>query len=207
VNGGYRLTLQNAIESPLHLKALGAFVQSATRGVADIRPASWRELALPATPLPPGETITAFLAPPPDVAVQAFVPLVDTEQVQVLPATEAIFDAMLASSIRTYQRPITVQVPAGLFTTHPSGKIAAVQVSFVGGETVILTQPADGAQTVVSATAQVHYPLREVLLGDTPSNWYQYSVVVVWENGNVSPPSVPLAGEATTFFLRVPQLS
>lgn len=206
-NGGYRLTLQNAIESPLQLKTLGAFVQSVTSGMADIRPASWRELALPATPLPPGETISAFLAPPPDVAVQAFVPLVDTEQVQVLPATEAIFDAMLASSVRAYQRPVTVQVPAGLFTTHPSGKIAALQVTFVGGETVILTLPADGAQTVISATAQVHYPLKAVLLGQTPTNWYQYSVVVVWENGNVSPPSAPLAGEATTFFLRVPQLS
>ena len=207
VNGGYRLTLQNGIESPVHLTTLGAFVQSVTRGVADVRPATWRELALPTTPLAPGETITAFLAPPPDVAVQAYVPLVDTDQVQVLPATEVIFDAMLAASVRAYQRPVTVQVPKGLFTSRAEGAIAALQVTFVGGETVILTPPADEKQAVVSATAQVNYPLKEVLLGRTPSQWYQYTVVVVWANGIVTPPSAPQAGEATTFFLRVPQLS
>lgn len=206
-NGGYRLTLQNAIESPLQLPALGAFVQSVSSGVADIRPASWRELTLPATPLSPGETLSAFLVPPPDVAIQAFAPLVDTEQVQVLPATEAIFDAMLATSVRVYQRPVTVQVQASLFTTHASGKIAAIQVTFVGGETVILMPPTEEKQVLVSATAKVRYPLREELLGHALSNWYQYSVVVAWADGTVSPPSAPQADQATTFLLRVPQLS
>lgn len=202
---GYRLTLRNAIESPLQLRELGAFVQSVSSGLADVRVAAWRDLRLPSTPLPPGGELHALLMPPAGAAVHAFLPLVDTDQIEVLPATEALFDAMLTGSVREYQRPVTIQVPAGLFT-QPSGKIAAIQVTFVGGETVILAPSADSSQSVVSVTAQVTYPLRNVLLGKPVGNWYHYSVVVAWENGNVSLPSAPIDGEANTFFLRVPQL-
>lgn len=204
-SSSFRLTLKNAIESPLQITTLGAFVQSATRGMADVRPATWHDLILPAT-LSPGNELAALLAPPAGAAVQDFIPLVDTDQVRVLPATEAIFDAMISNSVRDHQRPVKVQVPTVLFN-HASGKILALQVTFVGGETVILTPPSDTTQGMVSATAQVRYPLRKVLLREAIGDWYQYSVVVAWEDGKVSPPSAPLTDHAEQFLLRVPQLN
>jgi hypothetical protein len=206
INGGYQLTLRNAVESPLRVTILGSFVQSTQQGLADVRPATWRGLTLPAEPLPPGGQFQAFLVPPMGVSLQAYVPLVDTDQVQVIPATEQLFNAMLAGSVREYQRAVTVQVPSALFN-HASGKIAAIQVTFIGGQTIVLSPPSDPNTPIVSATAKVLYPLKDVLLGNPITNWYKYNVVVAWVDGRVSPPSEPEAGEAESFFLRVPQLN
>ena len=164
--GGYQLTLRNAIESPLRVNALSGFVRSTTQGLADIRRATWHELTLPADLLLPGGEFQAFLTAPMGVALNAYIPLVDMDRVQVVPATDALFDGIITSTVREYQHPVTVQVPSGLFN-HPSGKVTAVQVTFIGGETVVLRPPSEPDVTVVSATANVRYPLRDVLLGKT----------------------------------------
>jgi hypothetical protein len=99
-----------------------------------------------------------------------------------------------------------VRVPVGLFN-HTTGKIAAIEVTFVNGGIATLLPSSAPNEPFVSNTANVAYPLRDVLLGKPIGNWYRYKVVVAWENGTVSPSSEPIANDAQTFLLHVPQLS
>ena len=162
--GCYRLAIRNVVESPLQIKQLSPFVQSRARGPADIRLATWLELPLPADPLPPGGEFQARLAPPPGAPLADFIPLIDTDQVQVIPATELLLDAMIDGSVREYSRPVTMWLVSTAFT-RGSRNAFAVQVSFVGGETIILSRPAAAGPTQVSGTVSVKYPNKRCVVG------------------------------------------
>jgi hypothetical protein len=168
-----------------------------------VRPARWQQPPPVGEPLASGAEVQATLVPTEPLDLQGYLPLVDTDQVRAVPNTEQILNAMLTASVRAYHRPVTVQAASGIFN-QDGRAVVAIQVTFAGGETVVLL-PSDPPTPIVQAQAELPYPLKDTLLGKPIEGWYQYRVIVAWQDGEVTPPSDPVTGDAEQFFLQVPQ--
>ncbi|MEF2277373.1 hypothetical protein V3W47_03620 [Deinococcus sp. YIM 134068] len=195
--GGYRVTLTNTVESPLRVSEslVSPFVTSASDPGAELRPARWDIWSALSDPLRPGEEIRALLKPvdalTPGDSLANWLPVVDTDRVRAVPDVERITAGMLVGTLRTFERVVTVEVPAHVFAhapdpAHPERRLLAVLVDFERGDTAELLPPATPDVPLVRGEATVAFPLLDLLLG-RPASEYHYRVLPVYTDGPGQP--------------------
>lgn len=190
-SGGYRVRLINAVESPLRLGQPTPFVASLRAPEAGLRPARWEKFVALADLLAPGDEVRGLLKPVDAVPLGDFVPVIDTDRVRAVPDLDRITQGMLVGVVRTFERVITVEMPADVFAAppdpaRPERRLLAVHVHFGGGDTAELLPPADPGVLLVRGEATVMYPLLDLLLGHPPSE-YRYRVLPVYNDGPGQP--------------------
>jgi hypothetical protein len=191
--GGYLVRLTNAIESPLQLSGLSPFVQSKRLDLSDVRQAVWQDLNLPTGSLAPGAEVTGLLKPVGALRLEEFVPLIDTDGVRAIPDPDRIAASLLVGPSKTFNREVTVRLPASVFEEGPAERRIAVQVDFINGDSVLFEPPPNPTSGLISKQAKVRYPLIDQLLGKTAGG-YHYSVQTVFAHGRIEK-SAPLTAD------------
>jgi hypothetical protein len=175
-----QLTLTNAIESPVTVPRLDAWLR---RG-KDRVPALLGGMALPLE-LAPGQSVSVVLQPsaalpgagPPE-------PIVDLSAARAKPDPGLVWAALLdPSTPADYARAITVQAVASMFDPppdKPDDRVLSILVQFESGGTVQLTPDKPQAET------SVRQPLADIVLrrGGVPT--YRYRCQLVRRSGRLA---------------------
>jgi hypothetical protein len=176
-SGGVRVTLRNAIESPVRLKQLSAELYREETKV----PEKVQGLSLPIE-LQPGDVTTFIVAPVSQIADNA--PLraaLDLSGVEVFPNQEALLNALLTSDVTPeLARTITVKAFPFMFDpppNRPDDQIVAILVDFERGDMVDLTP------NTLEAKATLHLPLSDYILRHIDEGEYRYKVTVIRRRG------------------------
>jgi hypothetical protein len=196
-SGGIKVTVRNAIESPIRVDALPVTLLREGQPVAT-RVVSTAP-ALPATiaagPDGKGGTVEVVVTAQDGAAGDAKV-LCDFSKVQVLPDSNALLDTILDPAIQGHAaRDVTVNVPAVVFTPPPpaSGGAAppaplAIQVEFEVGPTAatFVAPPHPEGSPLLTQVVHLRLPLHDFLLGQLAgtASRYRYRVRVIFATGD-----------------------
>jgi hypothetical protein len=174
VSGGLRVTLTNAIESPLRINDLSAKLH---RGGPKVL-ANFSGLTTP-TELASGEAVTFVVMPSePIVGSETLQALFDLSGVQVLSSKRAILDVVLKNDQQPeYERSIEVEVFRELFDNNAPDPLRVVTVEFKPGNQSVQLRPDH-----LKATGVIRFPLKEVWIGEAQSGEYQYRVASIRQN-------------------------
>jgi hypothetical protein len=172
-----RVTLTNAIESPVRIDALTATVGPAGRAV----PATVQGVPFPVESLAPGASIQVTVTTQPPQA-PAGTPEVafDLAAVAVKVDPAAVWDSILDRSTLEYFDVITVKAIPNLFEPidgRPGDQIVVILVEFEGGGTAELKAGQ------VEARVRIDYPIDDVILRRVVDSSYRYRVTVVRADG------------------------
>jgi len=183
-SGMVKVTLRNAIESPLQINQLSAAL---ARGTAQVDGVIQGLNLNPAPVLQPGETLTFVVAPAAPLAGAGEVTvLFDLDNVHSLPDREKVLAAILdPSTPNEYCQPITVQAFSPIFAVpdgHPELQVNAISVQFERGDTVQVD-----ANNLISE-AMVRLPISDYVLNKSDQGQYRYKQTVV-RNGIPKPDS------------------
>lgn len=183
-NGGIRLTLRNAIESPIRINSLRATLrQGETESPADIR-----ELDMPPNDVGAGEAISFLVVPTAAVTDLATAEVVlDRSGIEVRPDQAAIYDAIVDPTVTAdYQTSFLVTTFSQVFEPPDADNaIKSIKVNFfdVTGRAVhgsVTLQP-DERQIkpyVLQIPAELSLPIREYVLGQANFGQYRYQLEV-----------------------------
>lgn len=180
--GGVRVTLRNAIESPLRIDRLNVtLVVNGAESASELR-----GIALPVEQLAPGGELAFTLVPESKLADGAAIEvIVDRDGITVMPDREAIWNAIQESYTAQYKQMITVKTLPAIFKL-PEGSREEDRLS------EILVELKQGAGRSVSVelmpeTLEAHvslqFPFSDVILGRENSGEYVYRVTAIRLSG------------------------
>jgi hypothetical protein len=225
-DGSISVSLLNAIESPLRINALDAFLSVG----GEVIPTSTQGLTLPQPNLAPGGTLE-FKVIPQKAANGSETPQVrfSLRDIRAIPDREAILNAILDRSTVEFFNMVTVKAVASLFQpstgmdaastgatntgapttsvnvtdTVPSGNgskndaIQAILVEFQGGGTGELNA------NQLEATVRIDYPVEDVVLKKSIDENYTYTVTVIWADGRQKKDAEPRRQSSQMFYVNV----
>jgi hypothetical protein len=170
---GIEASLRNVIESPLRIRQIDVTLRSGTTSVA----ARMEGLTVPLD-LAAGQRVSYRLVPaaPLEAAAETQA-LFDLRDVEVVPDREAIWNAILETTVQPqYIRKIGVRTVAELFH-GPEPRISLVRVDLQrgGGQIVAV----DLTEQQLQAEALLSSPLRDYILGRTDLGVFRYQVLTV----------------------------
>jgi hypothetical protein len=182
-SGGLKISLKNAIESPIIINALNAEIR---RGEA-ATPGQIRKLVslentdqLPVE-LKPGKELRLLLVPSsPLPGAGALHAVFDLTGIKVQPDKDAVWNAILDDALAVYPRLITVKTFKQKFDPPPDNadnQIMAVVVDFEGGVSAELT--ADNLERAVP----LPLPIADYVLRKPDQGQYRYKVRVIRLSG------------------------
>jgi hypothetical protein len=182
-SGGLKISLKNAIESPIIINALNAEIR---RGEA-ATPGQIRKLVslentdqLPVE-LKPGKELRLLLVPSsPLPGAGALHAVFDLTGIKVQPDKDAVWNAILDDALAVYPRLITVKTFKQKFDSPPDNadnQIMAVVVDFEGGVSAELT--ADNLERAVP----LPLPIADYVLRKPDQGQYRYKVRVIRLSG------------------------
>ena len=176
-DGRVRVSLTNAIESPIRINFLEA---SIGRGEQVVN-ASIEGPVFPIESLAPGEGVEMTVIPQTPL-VGSGTPEVtfSLEGVTVLPDPETIWDSILDRSTIEFFRTITVKAISSLFgpiSGRENDQVAVILVGFEGGGTAELTA------SQLEAQVRIDYPIDDVILRESIDTDYRYTVTVIRVDG------------------------
>jgi hypothetical protein len=182
-NGGIRLTLRNAIESPIRIDNLRTTIRHGeTEAPADIR-----ELVMPLE-VGAGAAISFLVVPTAtDTNLATAEVVLDRSGIEVLPDEEAIYDAIVDPTVTAdYQTSFQVTTYSEVFEPEPpdaDNAIKAIQVNFfdVTGRAVhgsVTLEPG-----VLEVLAELRLPIREYVLEQVVLGIYRYQLEVISVEG------------------------
>lgn len=179
--GSVAAIARNAIESPVRVKALKAWL---TRGANPVDAVVLNvDLSKPVD-LTPGQELGMTVAPigAPPAGGGPIRVVLDDEGIEVVPDREKVLDCILDTDTPiVYQRTITVRQMPGVFAAPASGllqdHVMEVCVEFKGGTAVFLNL------SKLTEEVKLDLPLRDYLLRNVDAGQYQYRVTAVKGNG------------------------
>ncbi len=173
-SGGLRVTLTNAIESPLRINDLSAKLH---RGGPKVL-ANFSGLTTPME-LASTQAVTFVVTPSePIVGSEILQALFDLSGVEVLSSKRAILDVVLKNDQQPeYERSIEVEVFRELFDANAPDPLRVVTVEFKPGNQSVQLRPDH-----LKATGVIRFPLKEVWIGEAQSGEYQYRVASIRQN-------------------------
>jgi hypothetical protein len=182
-------SLRNIIESPVRIRQMKVTLRSGNR----VTSAKMEGLVLPLD-LAAGQRVAHVLIPD-----TPFEPTEETEahfdlrEVEVLPDREAIWDAVLETTVQPeYVRKVSVRTVVELFR-GPEPRISLIRVNLQRGGGAIVS--VDLTEQQLEAGASLRAPLRDYVLGKADPGVFQYQVLTV--RGGMRPPASAWK-EATT---------
>jgi hypothetical protein len=195
-SGGLKMTLRNAIESPIHIEGLTAsLVKGDALFAAEVRslvPPAPVTLA-PATPSASGEALVAIVAlagpaaggaagGPVDASYDA---LFDLSKATVQPDPQKMWDVILDKSVVTSaSRAVSVRLLAATFDANAAKRIFAAQVEFETGASATFEAPATPpAAPFLTQDVQIAIPLADFVLSRPDAGSYRYRVRTVSATG------------------------
>ena len=165
---GAKATFKNAIESPLKINKLDAYLQSGSiTSKAEVG-----GLNLPLL-LNPGEEVQFDVKPSTPSPTQGEVHAIfNMEGVQVLPNQNAIWDNIIDENLSS--EPQTIEVKTYIFQSPEASKdIMALWVNFKTGESVELTSQKD------TSNVTLNLPVKDRILRLANTGAYSYQVTVI----------------------------
>ena len=173
-SGGLRITLTNAIESPLRINYLSAKLH---RGGPKVD-GNLSGLMTPIELASGAATTFVVMASAPIVGSDMLQALFDLSGVQVLSSKRAILDVVLKNDQKPeYERSIEVEVFRELFDNNAPDPLQVVTVEFKPGNQSVQLRPDH-----LKATGVIRFPLKEVWSGEEQSGEYQYRVAAIRQN-------------------------
>lgn len=182
-SGTVRVTLKNAIESPVQISRLNVKVMRESAPV----PCTIAGLS---TPLPvtlkPAEGLSFTVVPAVPVALTNPVNLVfDLTGTQVLTDRESVFHSILrGQTTAVYKRPIVIKTDRAVF----GDRIRVISIDLKQGDSVDFTR--DDAQ--LEAKQYVFAPIKDLIVGNADGGAYEYRVTLILTDGRKveDPPNV-----------------
>jgi hypothetical protein len=195
------VVLRNAIESPVHVEALGGIILRGDKPIASsivgMTPAPPVDLA-PAGADPskaPAGKMTVTLAPAPATPTvdKTCMPQLDISKVSVVADPMATLHAIMQNQIaapmlhtvtlKLVAATLTGTVPAGTPNPAPKDTVLAVQVVFENGQTATFdaSQHAEGG--FFNQVVNLGAPLEAFILNNSPMDTYKYRTQVVTGDG------------------------
>lgn len=177
-SGGLKVTLRNAIESPLMMHRLEATLQRGEIRVAG----EIRGFTTPVT-LHPGEEVTFTIHPSaPILGSGPLRAVLDLSGVEVLPNPDTVWKAILDPNVPAeYSRSIQVRTFREMFDPPqdqpPENQIMAILVEFERGTTVELNAGKLDAQAVLNL------PMSDIILRRLNQGEYRYRVMTIRRGG------------------------
>jgi len=175
--GGLKVTLRDAIESPVRLSALSLGLQ---RG--GVRTAGQIQEPVPALPveLAPGQSLTFGVTPAAPLEGNEPVQVaIDPRGIKVLPDRAAILSSVLRpDTLVEYQLPVTVRTMSEAF---PSGS-KFIRVEFQDGGSI--TFPREATPDQLQAKTQVRVPISDLVVPRKEPGMYTWRPVVIWDDGH-----------------------
>jgi hypothetical protein len=180
--GGLRVTLGNAIESPMAIEALGATLMRDAVAL----PAAITGLDLPIERLEPTQviTFTAGAGASPAATVDDTI-VFDLSGVRVIPDKEQIWASIASSRTAAFLRKIVVVTLPSLFAADSADPLLEIDVELriAGGgltKTAVLTADAPAFEVTVP------FPLASVVLGKADAGAFDYNVSAIRPSGQVT---------------------
>jgi hypothetical protein len=174
-SGGLKITLRNAIESPVNIvnltielwrgeaRVLGQMQGLDLTSPVELSPgAAIGFVVVPTSPLPGEGPLTAVF---------------NLQEVEVRPDPQALWNAILDPTVPAeYTKTIVVRTFPEIFTEH---QIEVIEVDFERGNTVELTAAAPNAE------ATLRFPISDIILRQASEGTYSYRLTVVRKTGQV----------------------
>jgi hypothetical protein len=177
VTKGVTTTLTNKIESPVNISKLKAELHGKSTVV--LGRIQWQN-NMPPGELAPDEQVTFVVAPAGQLQEQGdFDAVFDLDEVEILPDKEKLWDVILSSKDSNPSYSDTIEVRS-LASMDPSSTaedaILAIKVDFKNGDSVMLED------STTSATTEIRFPIRNIILEKTDSSSYSFLVTVYRKN-------------------------
>jgi hypothetical protein len=172
-DSGMEASLRNIIESPVRIREMKVTVRSGNRTSS----ARMEGLVLPLD-LAAGQRVAHVLIPdkpfePTDETEAHF----DLREVEVLPDREAIWNAILETTVQPeYVRKVGVKTVVELFR-GPEPRVSLVRVNLQRGGGAVVS--VDLTEQQLEAEASLRAPLRDYVMGKADPGIFQYQVLTV----------------------------
>jgi hypothetical protein len=178
-DGRIQVRLRNSIESPIELRSIPVQIladQQLIDAHVDNIAQNGTTTALPVH-MAAGEEITLLVIPNQPVnATSKRDAILDLDDVAVVPDKNAIWSAILDSSVRPeYTRPISVHVFPEWFA--PPNDLIAIGVDFDNGDHLLLNKER------LEGQAKVRISLQDYILRKVQESEYRYTLIKVHSNG------------------------
>lgn len=196
-DGTFDVILLNAIESPLQINALDAYVSVGGSSVG----AAIRDITFPIEQLTPGARMQMTVAPDAVfIEAESLELRFNVENIKVLIDPAAVWDAILDRSTLEYFNIVTVKAIPSLFEPvagRENDQIVAILVEFEGGGTAELNA------SQLEAQVRIDYPIDDVLLRRAIDPTYRYTVTVIRVDGRQEQDAEPRQKNSTSFYVNV----
>ncbi|KAM3090453.1 hypothetical protein ACKFKF_34795 [Phormidesmis sp. 146-12] len=176
INGVVKVTLKNAIESPIRIDRLSASLRHGDTQIPGVM--NSLSVGLPAE-LKPGEGISFTVTPKEAIASTVLSDVVfDLSGVKVLPDQAAVWRSILRpDSPARYKRLIAVTTSKGVF----GAQIAVILVNFKHGDSCDFNRDDPRAQP--TAAIKVLTPISDLILRKEDFGTYEYRITLILKNG------------------------
>jgi hypothetical protein len=187
-DGALRVTLINAIESPLRIDNLRASLRRLHDEQDELLPATIQELTTPLQLASRASTSFRVVPQIPGDSGEAFAAVLDTSGVTVLPDRDAVFTAILDPTVvvQPVVSLIIQTVPSLFQPVANAAAIVAIQVLFESGAVAQFTADScTAAQALCEQSLDVPLSLRDFIVGTLSLGTYRYKVRVIRADGTL----------------------
>jgi hypothetical protein len=189
-DGALRVTLLNAIESPVRIDTLRASLRRLSADQDELIPATIQELTTPLQLASRASTSFKIVPQTPGLSGEVIVSVLDTSDVTVLPDRDAVLTAILDPTVVVQPVvSVTVQTVPSLFQPTSAtdvSPIVAIQVLFESGMVAQFTAATcTPAQALCEQSLAVSLSLRDFIVGTLSLGTYRYKVVVIRADGTL----------------------